>query len=336
MGLNDTGSGLSVYTTCPPYRGEADYLLQTARIARWSERQGCEGILVYTDNTQLDPWMVAQNIAAATSTLSPLVAVQPVYMHPYTVAKIVTTFAHLYDRRLVLNMVAGGFRNDLEALGDTTPHDQRYARLVEYTGIIRDLLADEPTSLSGEHYTVSQLRLRPSLPETLRPRYLVSGSSDAGVAAAEAIGATAIRYPAPAHEDTQAPPAHIDQGIRVGVIAREDADEAWEVARTRFPEDRRGQIAHRMAMKVSDSSWHRTLSERAKQEIPGSPFWLVPFENYKTFCPYLVGDYSTVAQELERYLSQGCSTLILDVPDSEEELAHTNRAIAAALSPVAR
>src|SRR2546426_11956881 len=68
-----------------------------------------------------------------TPRLCPLVAVQPIYMHPYAVAKLVASFGHLYGRRIYLNMVAGGFKNDLVALNDTTPHDQRYDRLIEYT-----------------------------------------------------------------------------------------------------------------------------------------------------------------------------------------------------------
>ena len=68
-------------------------------------------------------------------------------MHPYTVAKLVTSIAKLYDRRVFLNMVAGGFINDLLALNDPTDHDARYDRLVEYTTIVKRLLAgDGPVS----------------------------------------------------------------------------------------------------------------------------------------------------------------------------------------------
>src|SRR5439155_940280 len=83
----------------------------------------------------------------------PLVAVQPVYMHPYAVAKQITSFAYLYGRRLYLNMVAGGFKNDLDALSDTTPHDKRYARLVEYTTIISRLLTGPaPLTYEGDFH----------------------------------------------------------------------------------------------------------------------------------------------------------------------------------------
>ena len=52
------------------------------------------------------------------------------------------------------------------------------------------------------------------------------------------------------------------------------------------------------------------------------PYWLWPFENYATFCPYLVGSYDRVALELQRYMSLGFSTFILDIPPAEDELRH--------------
>jgi alkanesulfonate monooxygenase len=64
----------------------------------------------------------------ATSTFLPLVALQPVYQHPYTVAKTIASLALLYDRRVCLNLVAGGNRADLAALNDTTEHDRPAGR----------------------------------------------------------------------------------------------------------------------------------------------------------------------------------------------------------------
>ena len=76
-------------------------------------------------------------------------------------------------------------------------------------------------------------------------------------------------------------------------------------------------------MKVSDSTWHRTLSDLGESlKEPRGTYWLWPFQNFKGFCPYLVGSYSQVADEVSRYVSAGCRTFILDVPQSEEELAH--------------
>jgi alkanesulfonate monooxygenase len=323
-----------LYSTCPPYRGtdpEA-YARQVRDVARWSEAGGCEGILVYTDNGLLDPWLVAQLIIQSTARLSPLVAVQPVYMHPYTVAKMVTTLSILHGRRIDLNIVAGGFKNDLAALNDRTPHDQRYARLTEYTAIVRRLLeGGPPVTFKGEFYSVTNLSLVPALDPDLMPRILLSGSSPEGLAAARALGALPVRYPEPpAVSESQPPEAESEFGIRVGIIGREFEQDAWAIARERFPEDRRGQAIHQLAMKVSDSAWHRQLSAIAPQLPPESGYWMVPFQNYKTFCPYLVGSYDRMGEELGRYLVAGCGTIILDGPPTESEMRHITLSIEAA------
>jgi len=319
-------SGLRIFSTCPMSSAVdgRQYLDRVADVARWSEDTGCTGILVYTDNSVADPWLVAQAILQSTTTLCPLVAVQPVYMHPYAVAKMVSTLGYMYGRRVYLNMVAGGFKNDLNALNDPTPHNRRYDRLVEYTNLIKLLLeAERPVSVKGEFYQVERLKVMPPLPKELFPGLTVSGSSDAGLAAARAIGATAIKYPKPARDYENEPvDPGLAHGVRVGIVARASGEEAWAVARERFSEDRKGQIARALATKVSDSTWHRQLSEMSESTVGDSPYWLLPFENYKTNCPYLVGSYDVVAKEVGRYLSTGHKTFILDIPPTRDELQH--------------
>ncbi len=317
-------SPIELFSTCPPSSGVAreQYLRRVIDVARWSDEWGYRGILVYTDNGLLDPWLLAQLIIQHTTRLCPLVAVQPVYMHPYSIAKLVASLAHLYGRRVYLNMVAGGFANDLAALADTTPHDRRYDRLVEYTAIIKALLGTAaPVTHEGAFYTVSGLRLTPSLASDLVPGIFLSASSEAGLAAARALGATAVKYPKPAADEEVPQDASIPFGVRVGVIARRTDDEAWEVAHARFPEDRRGQVIHQLAMKTSDSVWHRDLS-RLPGDAAQGVYWLGPFQNYKTFCPYLVGSYERVGEVLTRYLAVGYTSFILDVPFDRDEQRH--------------
>jgi alkanesulfonate monooxygenase len=326
---------IQVFSTCPQSKDveRGDYLRRVRDVARWSDEAGYKGILVYTDNGIVDPWLVSQVILESTEQLCPLVAIQPVYMHPYTVAKMITTYAYLHNRPIYLNMLAGGFKNDLIALGDETPHDERYERTVEYTQIIKGLLEGESVTVDGRYYDVTNLKLTPPLPPELMPGMLISGSSDAGLAAARAIGATAVKYPKPPGEEEEG--EGVNAGIRVGVIARDDPEEAWRVALERFPEDRKGQVTHALAMKTSDSKWHQQLSELGDQPVgEQNPYWLGPFKNYKTFCPYLVGSYDAVSAEIGRYMGVGFRTFILDIPPSDEELEHTAAVFERALSPV--
>jgi alkanesulfonate monooxygenase len=219
-------------------------------------------------------------------------------------------------------MVAGGFTNDLAALGDRTPHDLRYERLTEYTLILQELLSSErPVTFNGRFYDVQNLKLVPALPPSLMPDIFVSGSSEAGLRAAQTIGAITVEYPKPAGEAIGSATPDQECGIRIGIIAKKSSAEAWHTAHTRFPEDRKGQIKHQLAMGTSDSAWHRQLSCLTDDDIPDSPYWLVPFQNYGTFCPYLVGSFETVAAEIRRYLSNGYTNFILDIPRESEDLA---------------
>jgi alkanesulfonate monooxygenase len=298
-----------------------DRLIQ---VSRWSEEAGCTGMLVYTDNSLVDPWLVSQVVLQNTERLSPLVAVQPVYMHPYSVAKMVSSLAYLHKRRICLNMVAGGFRTDLAALCDDTPHDRRYERLFEYTSIVQMLLnQNTPATFEGAYYEIKDLALQPPMPSELAPRIFLSGSSNAGSSAAKVLKAVAVEYPKPGEEYELSEPRE-NAGIRIGVIAREDRDEAWQVAWQRFPSDRKGQLAHMMAMKISDSEWHQQLSA-IEREIRGQEtiYWLWPFKNYQTFCPYLVGSIEQVADELAKYIRAGFTHYILDIPAEESDLLTT-------------
>src|SRR5713101_6031788 len=67
MGEDMLGGPIEVFSACPPIRGEGGaYLQKVADVARWSEQSGCRGMLVYADNSLLDPWLVSQAIVENT------------------------------------------------------------------------------------------------------------------------------------------------------------------------------------------------------------------------------------------------------------------------------
>jgi alkanesulfonate monooxygenase len=298
------------------------YIRRVQEFARWSEDAGCEGILVFSDNSQLDPWLVSQAIVGATRRLRPLVAIQPAYMHPYSVAKMVSSIAFLYGRRVHLDMVANGFKNDLATLNDPAPGDDRYVRLVEYATIVRNLLRTAgPVSFDGRYNKVAILKLTPPLPAEFAPDFFVSGFSAAGMSAARQLQATAIENPKPAAECAAADGGR--RGMRIGIIARREDAEAWSVARARFPESRAREFAPPLAAKISGSSWQAQFSRAAPATARReNPYWLTPFQHYKAPCPYLVGSYDRVAREIALYVDAGYRAFVLETPASQEEIHH--------------
>lgn len=319
-----------LFTTTPQsvHYSQSEFSEVIKNIAVQSESNGYRGTLIYSDNRLADPWAITGFLLQHTWSLLPMIALQPVYMHPYTVAKNIATLGLIYGRKISLNLIAGGFKNDLVSLGDNTEHDKRYQRLVEYTEIIQMLLQSEKAiTYEGDFYTVRRLRLLPELPGELMPEYYLSGSSESAKEAARRLGARLIEYPEPFDHysgNGHGSNGSAVKGIRIGVLARESHVDAWAEARKRFPKTREGALTHQLAKKTSDSSWHKKLAEQGEKIRDEEPvYWLGPFQNYNTFCPYLVGDYAEVAEELSHYLQAGCNTCILDIPVSEAELKHT-------------
>jgi alkanesulfonate monooxygenase len=323
---SDLAPQIKLFSTAPQSADyeNVQYCKRLREIAGWSEDAGCTGILIYSDNSLIDPWLAAHAVIGCTSRLSPLVAIQPVYLHPFAAAKMVASLGFLHRRRIYLNMIAGGFRGDLISLGDGTAHDDRYARLEEYTAVIQGLLSTtKPFTFAGRFYELKNVQMKPGLSSELMPEVFVSGTSPAGRQAAQALDAVSVEYPQPGAEYLGAQPRR-KAGIRIGVMAAEESEQAWEKAYKRFPGDKAGRLKHLMAMKVSDSQWHRELSqlERQTQDSHGI-YWLWPFKNYNTFCPYLVGSYEEVANEIVKYLKAGFTNYILDIPAEAADLQQT-------------
>lgn len=337
--FDGSGPALEIFSACPASVGDLGrpYLEQVREVARWSEDHGCSGILIYCDNRLVDPWLLAQVVVASTERLAPLVAVQPVYMHPYALATMIATFASLHERRVYVNWVAGGFKNDLEALADTVPHDERYERLVEYATLVRRLTDGEQVTHAGKYFAMNGLALQPAVEPAFSPSFMVSGSSPAGAAAARSLAACPVTYALPAESDGASENGTGTRtGLRLGLIARSDRDTAWQTAFTRFPPNRKGALTRAVARKVSDSHWHEQLCRLADERAgTDDPYWMVPFDNYKTMCPYLVGTHDEVGETLARYVRQGVRTFILDEPETEADLEHANIAFDLATSRAA-
>jgi len=80
--------------------------------------------------------------------------------------------------------------------------------------------------------------------------------------------------------------------------------------RARFPEDRKGSSRSQLAMKVSDSSWHRQLSDLGKSGVDEPESLLAgAVPELQSRLSYLVGSYDRVAGEVCRFSTSANRTL---------------------------
>jgi alkanesulfonate monooxygenase len=324
--MSDT---LQVYGTALPGRpSETNSVASIGALARRAERYGYEGLLIFYNHENLDPWIVAATMLQQTTTLVPLVAVQPYTLPPATTAKLLHGLASLHGRRIDINLITGGIRGELEQVGDTLTHDERYARATEYITVVRDLLAtDGPYDHDGDHYRYRRLHLSTALDKALHPRVFVAGSSAASVEAARRVADVAVTHPEPvgAFADTFVSARGGQEaalGIRVGLIARPTDEEAWEVARREYVPDRRSR-AMTMLKTRSESDWNRRIAELAVTgETHDGVYWTGAYRADRGLMPQLVGSYDRVTAYLERYLALGVRRLLLGGVITEEEFRH--------------
>jgi alkanesulfonate monooxygenase len=330
-------SGVTIYSTCRSTigHGRKSHLRELLEIAGWADDAGYRGALMYSDCTSIDVWMAAQAAIVNTATFVPLVAVQPIDMTPFALARAVSSLAHLYGRRVDLNFVSGGFSRDLAGQGDALSHDARYDRLTEYVTIVQMLLGGGLASYAGQYYTVRRARLTAPVPADLLPTAYVSGSSAASLRAGESLGIGQLSAPLLPrdHASPDVRKNKFGSGISIGIIARDDSSEAWRIARKRFPADPEGAERMKLLLSASISSWQPQLaSVPIADEGEGGAYWLVPFRYHHSFAPYLVGSHNEVAQAVTTYLNGGIRTFVVDIPQEPDDLYHARIAIERAVA----
>jgi alkanesulfonate monooxygenase len=322
-----TKAKLRIFPAIPRNPNPAKYVDELMRIARFSDVNGFAGILLFTGNDIfVEPWSMAQHILAHTSKSSPLIAVNPIYMHPFTVAKFVSSFALLYQRKVYLNMVTGTAMSDLRSLGDQYSHEDRYSRLGEFIYVVRELLAGtRPFSFRGKFYATNNLQLRPRLPAALMPEFLIAGQSDDAHRVWREMGCLMMHMLTPNLEEGLNAP-----GVNFGIFARRTREQARREAKLFFQDSVENRELLKYTMENTDSVWKRRLNEAGQTgELHKNGYWLLPFLTYQADCPYLVGSYADIGANLRRFAEKNVGTIILDVVADEQELQHVCKALSA-------
>lgn len=317
---------LRVFPAISRNRDPSEYVGELMRVAAFADRNGFEGILLFEGNDVfVEPWAMAQHIIAATTRSSPLIAVNPVYMHPFTAAKFVSSFAQLYRRKVYLNMITGTAISDLQGLGDAHSHADRYVRLGEFVAIVRQLLSSpRPVNFDGQFYRACNLQLRPRLPAELMPEFLIAGQSDAANRTAEETGCIKMRMLPP--DLGHGPGA---SGLNFGIFARERGDDARQAAKARFRDNPDDRELLALTVENSDSVWKRRLYEGQSGELQDNGYWLLPYLTFQADCPYLVGSYAEIGAKLKDFAAKGLTTVMLDMVADEIEMHHVCKALKA-------
>jgi alkanesulfonate monooxygenase len=302
---------------------------------RLADEHGFTGILAHTGNdTLVDPWLVGQHAMVVSERLRPLVAINPMYHHPFAVAQLVSSLTYRHGRGLFLNLVAGTANNDRVALGDHTEHDRRYDRLLEFSQAVLGLLGNPaPVTQDGEFYQLRGARLRWPGPPELRPVPFIAGQSPAAIQCADALGAVRITMFGMQPPEPTVPGR---LGLYAGLVIRATDEEAWKVALERYPLDADAEAAGAAALRYTDAVWRHKAFEAANDGHPDW-YWTAPMRSLRADCPLLVGGIDTLAPVFAACVAAGVEDYIVDLAADEDDFLWAARTLAhATATPTAR
>ncbi len=214
------------------------------QIAIAADSLGYEGVLLPTGRSCEDSWVLASSLIDATRRLKFLIALRPGLVQPVQSARMAATFDRLSGGRLLVNLVTGGDREELEGDGLFLPHGQRYEQSTEFLTIWRETLAKshagEAFDFDGRHLQVKGAKvLFPPVRNPYPPIFFGGSSEEAHELAAQQLDTYLTWGEPPAAvaakvADIRARAAKygrtLDFGIRLHVIVRETEDEAWRAA----------------------------------------------------------------------------------------------------------
>ena len=207
------------------------------QIARSAEQLGFDAALLPTSSWCEDGWVMGAALSQVTERFRFLIAFRPGLTSPTLAAHQAAAFQRVSGGRLILNVVTGGDDAEQRRFGDHLSKEERYARCGEFLHIVRELWSGEPVTFHGRHYTIDEARV---IPADRWPDLYFGGSSAPAlqVAAAEADVYLTWGEPPEAVADKLARVGEIAAakgrelryGIRLHVISRDTAEEAWAQA----------------------------------------------------------------------------------------------------------
>ena len=316
-----------------------DYLKQVAQAA---DSLGYEGVLIPTGRSCEDPWVVAASLLPVTQRLKFLVAVRPGLHQPALAARMAASFDRLSNGRLLINLVTGGDRAELEGDGVFLDHAQRYEQSAEFIRIWREILTrsheGETFDFDGQHLQVKGAKLFfPPLQHPHPPVYFGGSSEAAHELAGEQVD-TYLTWGEPPAEvakkvaDVRVRAAKhgrtVKFGIRLHVIVRETDAEAWAAADSlisKLDDDVVNRAQAAFAKMDSEgqrrmAALHAGGARRTRADLEISPnLWAGVGLVRGGAGTALVGDPETVAARIQEYAELGLENFIFSgYPHLEE------------------
>lgn len=307
------------------------YLKQVAEAA---DSLGYYGVLIPTGKSCEDSWLVAAALAPLTQRLRFLVAFRPGLQPPTLAARMAATLDRLSNGRVLINVVTGGDPVENRGDGIFLDHAARYEVTREFLDIYSRLINNETVDYTGKHLQVEAAQiLFPAVQAGGPPLYFGGSSAEAIDVAVNQIDKYLTWGEPPAQVAEKiaivraraaAAGRQVTFGIRLHVIVRETAEEAWAAAErliSHLDEDTIA-AAQKIFARMDSKGQQRmsALHQGRRDKLEVSPnLWAGVGLVRGGAGTALVGNPEQVAERIREYQALGIDSFILSgYPHLEE------------------
>ncbi|CCB66619.1 FMNH2-dependent alkanesulfonate monooxygenase [Hyphomicrobium sp. MC1] len=309
------------------------------QIAQAADDLGYYGVLIPTGRSCEDSWIVASALAPLTERLHFLVAARPGLVSAAVAARMAATLDRISNGRVLINVVTGGDPVENKGDGLFLDHTERYEVTEEFLDVFKALLAGETVNYSGKHLKFEDSRLLfPPVQEGGLPIYF-GGSSAPAVDVAARSADVVLTWGEPPKDVANkialfkaaagAKGRTVRFGIRLHVIVRDTAAEAWKAADELISHvsDETIAAAQKIFSRLDSVGQQRMLAlhqgQRGNLEVSPN-LWAGVGLVRGGAGTALVGDPETVAARIKEYRDLGIETFILSgYPHLEEAYRFT-------------
>jgi alkanesulfonate monooxygenase len=316
--------------------GQADgfsYVDHLADIARAAEASGFYGGLIPSFPMTDDPWVNSSAIAEQTSSFRFMIAFQPGFLNPVHAIRMSASLQELSGGRLVFNIITGGGGPEQLWWGDPIAHDDRYARTSEFLEVLRGGWDCVPFDHRGRFFDVRGARLPAHLASQPYPEIYYSGSSDAAIESAAAHADFYLSWLEPMDALREKFDRVRDRAasfgrearfaVRTEVLARPTSAEAWRDVREAYESGVRwgnGFTRATESVGAQRQAGFQPATMSSWDDLRAGPALWRGFHLLRGGPPFgIVGDYSTVAEQLDALIEIGVDSFILAATPHLEE-----------------
>lgn len=308
---------------------DASYATFVSRIA---EEGGIDSLLFPVGSNNLDPWITATNVASHTKKIKLIVAVRPNNQQPLVVAQMARTLNQIANGRVCLNIVTGGFHQELIKYGDFISEKlERYERTKEFSLILSQLWEKDRVNFQGKYYSLSGANVVPKEGKNRIVSYISGNSNEAMEIASQYYDyflyggekiANTVAMATKLKEIGKRSGSTVKPAVTYDLVIRETKEKAWEAA-------------HKLVSRVSRQQKIRLSFYYREQLAKGNMlFQNLMNNNYMieeniwaglikarlgaSAC--LVGDYITVADTFKRLIESGIDNFFVRGYPYKDEL----------------